>query len=212
MGPEARCWEHRPSRPLASTIPASCLQHHNPSWSLSLSESPGLFIFPLERELSSQLGRGRSCHPPSDGWLLMTTRSPGPFSPRHKPAPKDRQSDHRESLAGEQSPCQFYTHLLSVLEHSQTPLAPGRQVSSVSAVISSHLWLAVCLSAQLAHAELLCALFWVHFTSGKSRVPSGGGRGACPAPPRGQIYPQVPSLPGTPFSPGQSRSGSYQGV
>lgn len=30
-----------------------------------------------------------------DGWLLTATRSPGPFSPGHKPAPKDRQSDKR---------------------------------------------------------------------------------------------------------------------
>lgn len=74
--------------PLAATIPASCLQYHNPSWSLSLSESPGVFIFPLERELSSQPGAGRCCHPPCDGRLFMATRSPGPFSPRHKPAPQ----------------------------------------------------------------------------------------------------------------------------
>lgn len=73
---------------LAATIPASCLQYHNPSWSLSLSESPGVFIFPLERELSSLPGRGRSCHPHCDGWLFMTTRSPGPFSPDTSLAPK----------------------------------------------------------------------------------------------------------------------------
>lgn len=43
--------------------PASCLQYPNPSWSWGLSESPGVFIFPPERELSSRPGRGRSCHP-----------------------------------------------------------------------------------------------------------------------------------------------------
>lgn len=44
-------------RAAAATIPASCLQYHNPSWSLSLSESPSVFIFPLKGTLL-RLGAG----------------------------------------------------------------------------------------------------------------------------------------------------------
>lgn len=78
---------------LATTIPASCLQYYNPSWSLSPSESPSVFIFLPERELSSQPVHGRSCHPPSEGWLFTATGPSSPFSPQHKPAAKDRQSN-----------------------------------------------------------------------------------------------------------------------
>ena len=152
--------------PLAATIPASCLQYHNPSWSLSLSESPGVFIFPLERELSSQPGQGRRCHPPCDGRLFVATRSPGPFSPQHKPAPKHTQSDKQEGLAGKWSLRQVCPGLLNLPEYSQPPPPRSkRQTNTVPALIELLGYLS---SAGSPMAEHLGALFPGDLTSGKS--------------------------------------------
>ena len=171
--------------PLAATIPASCLQYHNPSWSLSLSESPSVFIFPLERELSSPPGRGRSCHPPSDGWLFMATRPPGPFSPRHKPAPKDRQSDKREGLAGEWSLCQIDAELLGLPEHSQTPTQPSKKTAHTAPALPEFLPLRGCLSAcpPMTSTSVFCS----QYISQQSREPGKVGgtqvpQGADPRP------------------------------
>lgn len=92
---------------LAATIPASCLQYHNPSWRLSPRESPSVFIFPPERGLSSQ-PRGRSPHPRSDGWFFTATRPLG--SSPHTSASKDRQSDQQKGLASLRSVVHVYTH------------------------------------------------------------------------------------------------------
>lgn len=200
--------------PLAATIPASCLQYHNPSWSRSPSESPSVFIFPLERELSSQPGRGRSCHPPSDGWLFMTTRSPGPRSPRHKPAPgRQAKWPSREPewgvvpRLGLSWPPQF------TRTFPKSPTTPKRQAHTVPAFISFYLEAGICPSTGgLAHAELSCALFLGDFTAVKSAVLWGPGGGGGPGPPRVQIYLQARSRPGTALLPRAGQKREQSGV
>lgn len=199
--------------PLAATIPASCLQYHNPSWSRSPSESPSVFIFPLERELSSQPGRGRSCHPPSDGWLFMTTRSPGPRSPRHKPAPgRQAKWPSREPewgvvpRLGLSWPPQF------TRTFPKSPTTPKRQAHTVPAFISFYLEAGICPSTGgLAHAELSCALFLGDFTAVKSAVLWGPGGGGAQVPPECRSISRLEAALALPCSPGLGRRGSNQG-
>ena len=167
--------------PLAATIPASCLQYHNPSWSLSLSESPSVFIFPLERELSSRLG------PRGAVTLLVMDGSSWPPVPQLPPSTSIFTSaqacPQRSKVTSERARLGSgpYARSMQFTEHSQT-LRPSRRQVNTSPALTEPL------------PEHLGALFPADFPSVK-RARQGGG---VPRPPRGRPTFQAPSLPRPP--------------
>lgn len=124
-----------------------------------------------------------------------TTGSPGPFHLGTSLPPRPAKRPWGEPGRGAVT--------MPVLHRSPQctrtfPNSPGsRKAGQLSARCRRLAPLGSCLSARLAHAGHWCALFWALFTSGKSTVPSGGRRGHAQVP-RGQIYLQAGSLPGTP--------------